>query len=52
MGTRGEGGGRVSQVSIGAFVFQMGGASFLGWVCAPWGALVLMEGGISKETLG
>ena len=52
MGTR-EKGGRVSQVSIGAFVFQMGGgASLLGCVCAPWGALVLMEGGISKKNVG
>ena len=51
MGTGGEGGEGESSFNRGV-CFSDGGASFLGWVCAPWGALVLMEGGISKKTGG
>ena len=51
MGTGGEGGEGESSFNRGV-CFSDGGASFLGCVCAPWGALVLMEGGISKKNVG
>ena len=48
----GRGGEGESRFNRGVCLSDGGGASFLGCVCAPWGALVLMEGGISKKAGG